>query len=377
MNDSELLRRQKNALVKQYSARSNLKAYIQIVVTLFPFFFLLYISSHSFYENPWLALIACTIWIFFVLRVFVMMHDCGHGCLFNHSAPNRIVGFVLGVLCGVPQYVWSKHHDYHHATNGNWQKYQGPLSVLSSTEYLNLDAKGKKAYKNNRNILLAPFGGFLYFIFNPRFTFFKGTLDCCIHLVKQKWQHPHLSISSHVQTFKTQYWNTWREYAHMAANNIVLLLSWTAASYYFGVIEFFTVYIIGLSVAGGIGIILFTVQHNFEGSYAAGDKGWNYFTAALQGTSYLKLPLVLQWFTANIGYHHIHHLSARIPSYNLVQCHNENHSLFKGVKRLTIRDIPAAFKHIIWDEEKQQLISIEQCEQQNDLNLRNAKQVMN
>jgi omega-6 fatty acid desaturase (delta-12 desaturase) len=264
----------------------------------------------------------------------------------------------------VPQYVWSKHHDYHHSTNGNWNKYRGPLAVLSVDEYAELNDKQKKSYANQRKLYMAPMAGFLYFIFNPRFTWMKGSLQFALFFMKQKFANKAKPTNEIAEEFDTGYWNTWQEYRHMAANNVVLLSAWVLAASYFGIIPFFTIYIVALSLAGALGIILFTVQHNFEDSYATGDENWDYFTAALDGTSFLQLPKLLNWFTADIAFHHIHHLSARIPNYNLVKCHNEYKHLFDSVKRISLTEIPHAFQFIIWDNHSNKIISVEQYETQ-------------
>ena len=146
----------------------------------------------------------------------------------------------------------------------------------------------------------------------------------------------------------------------MAGNNIVLISAIVGASWYFGVIPFFTVYILALSLAGALGIILFTIQHNFEDSYATGDEGWNYNAAAIEGTSYLDLPRVLHWFTADIGYHHVHHLSARIPNYKLRACHKEYQHLFTEVPTIKLKDVAKSFKFILWDETSGRMISVQQ-----------------
>lgn len=359
---SQTLKKEKNELIKEYAVRNNLKAFIQTLTTIVPYFVLFYAAIESLKISYWLSAGLTLLLTLFIIRVFVMLHDCGHNCLYVNPRENKIAGFIFGVLCGVPQYVWSKHHDYHHATNGNWNKYRGPLAVLSVDQYGELSDKEKKSYANNRRLRLAPMAGFLYFIFNPRFTWMKGSLDYAIYFIKEKLAGK--SASEINQSFETKYWATWQEYRHMAANNLVLLPAWVLAASYFGVIEFFAIYTIALSLAGAIGIILFTVQHNFEDSYAAGDEDWDYFTAALDGTSYLKLPKFLNWFTADIAYHHIHHLSARIPNYNLVKCHKEYKHLFDRVKRISLKDIPHAFQFIIWDNHNSKIISLEQYQAQ-------------
>lgn len=354
MTPTEKLKQEKNALISRYAQRNNGFALYQILSTAIPFFALLYGAIASMETSYWLTALCIALLVLFTLRVFVMLHDAGHGCLFDKPAYNTAAGFFMGVLCGVPEYVWSRHHAYHHSTNGNWQKYKGPLAVLSSEEFSALNAKQQRGYQRGRNILLAPFAGFMYFIFNPRFTWLKGTLQLAIHLVKSG------SVKKGLASFETPFWANWKEYRHMAANNLILIPSVIVACWYFGTAEFLFVYVTGLSLAGALGLILFVVQHNFENAYAVDDSNWDYHTAALEGTSYLKLPRILHWFTADIGYHHVHHLSARIPNYKLRECHEAYRELFKDVPRLHLGDILHSFQYIIWDQASGRLITVAQ-----------------
>jgi len=357
---TERLKLEKTDLIEKFATRNNCFAMYQILSTMLPYFALFYLAIISLSISYWLTAVAIIGLIMFTMRVFMMMHDAGHDCLFVTARQNSIAGFIMGVMCGVPEYVWSKHHAYHHATNGNWNKYRGPLSVLSSEEYSQLSETKQKKYENSRNILLAPFGGFLYFIFTPRFTWIKGTIQFAFHVIKNKSSSPKDSLRDITDRFETKFWSNWKEYRHMAANNIVLIGSIVSASWYFGAVEFFTIYLVALSLAGALGIILFTIQHNFEHSYATGDEGWDYHSAAIEGTSYLDLPDFLHWFTADIGYHHVHHLSARIPNYKLRECHEEYEHLFEGVSRLKLKDVLKSFKFILWDEASGRLISIKE-----------------
>lgn len=287
----------------------------------------------------------------------MMMHDCGHDSLYNNPYLNKIVGFFMGVLCGIPQQVWSKHHAYHHATNGNWEKYQGPLSCISTEDYEQHTTKQQKSYRNSRNIWLAPVGGFMYFIFNPRFNWIKGSIQFVIHSLKNLLTGT-FSLTKIISTFETRCWGSWQEFFHMSGNNVVLLSIWYFAGSYFGWIEFFSVYILAIALSGALGIILFTIQHNFEHSYAADSQSWDYYQGALEGTSYLDLPRVLHWFTADIGYHHVHHLNAKIPNYNLRACHKEYKDLFSDVKRVKLKDAAHSFRYILWDKTTSRMITI-------------------
>ncbi len=156
-------------------------------------------------------------------------------------------------------------------------------------------------------------------ISNPRFTWLKGSIGLVAHILRRKIARPGISVKAHAAEFKTPYWASAREYWHMFWNNVVLLSAWVLMSWTVGPALFFAVYSVSVSLAGGAGLVLFTVQHNFEHSYASDNEGWDYVTAAIQGTSFLVLPRWLNWFTVDIAYHHVHHLSAKIPNYCLAQ----------------------------------------------------------
>lgn len=358
MTSTEKVKAATPAIVNKYSGRSNRKAFVQILNTLGPYFLLFYLAIKSVSISYWLTAACVIVLSFFILRIFVLMHDCGHKSLFKTPLLNTVAGFITGVITGMPQYVWSEHHNYHHRTNGNWEKYRGPLGTLSLNEYEQLSPSRKKIYTYFRNIMLAPLGAFMYFIFNPRVNWLAGSLKFGLNVMLRKIKHPRESLKKIIAEQESRVWKTGREYLHMMLNNIVLLSIWAAACWYFGAIVFFSIYIISLSFAGAAGLIIFTVQHNFEGSYASNTEHCDYYRAAMEGTSFLTLPKWINWFCADIVYHHIHHLSAGIPNYNLARCHKEYAYLFEDVKRITFRDIAKSFTFIIWDEDNQRIISI-------------------
>ena len=351
-------------IIQKYSHKSNFKGLVQNLNTLVPYFALFYIAMISLESQAyWLAAGSTLLLAFFIVRIFMLMHDCGHKSMFKTQLFNTLGGFFTGVFVGMPQYVWSQHHNFHHATNGNWEKYQGPLNTITVAAYEKLSAKKQKQYRNARNILFAPLGAFMYFIFHPRFNWLIGSIKFSFNIIKEKLKAPTKSFKDIISKQESRYWKSGKEYLHMTINNIVLISIWVAASWYFGTAIFFTIYSISLSLAGAAGIIIFTIQHNFEDSYATDTKHWDYYKAALAGTSFLTFPKVINWFGADIAYHHIHHLSAGIPNYNLAQCHKEYAHLFNDVTRIRLRDIAKSFKFILWDEEQQKIISIEQYNQ--------------
>ena len=161
-------------------------------------------------------------------------------------------------------------------------------------------------------------------------------------------------ISSH----KSRNWYTGAEFVDLLLNNICVIGSWIFLSHLLGASFFLGIYSISLTFSAAIFICVFFAQHNFEDSYAHKTEGWDYLLGALNGSSYLELPTILKWFSADIGFHNIHHLSERIPNYNLEACHNANIHLLSQVKKLKIGDILGCSKYILWDSEASKLVSI-------------------
>ncbi|MCW8901219.1 MAG: fatty acid desaturase [Gammaproteobacteria bacterium] len=348
-------------IIKKYSHKSNAKGWFQNINTLVPYFALFYLAMESMQsQSYWLAVGFTLLLAFFIVRIFMLMHDCGHKSMFSTQIFNTLGGFFTGVLVGMPQYVWAQHHNYHHSTNGNWEKYRGPLNILSVNEFSQLSPGKQNKYRLSRSVLLAPLGAFMYFIFNPRFNWMLGSLQFAYAVTKNKLKNPGKTFKSIISNQESRFWKSSKEYLHMTLNNIVLLSIWLIASIYFGAATFFTIYIISLSLAGAAGLMIFTLQHNFEDAYAADTAHWDYYQGALKGTSFFTFPKVINWFGADIAFHHIHHLSASIPNYNLARAHREYAHLFDDVKRIRLRDIFKEFKFILWDEKNQKIISIAQ-----------------
>lgn len=364
MSSIDRIKQQKRAIIGRHTKSDNVKGLTQALTTLVPFALLWWVAVLGAGASRWLTAAAMLLITLFTLRVFALMHECGHGSLFRSPWLNRATGFLLGVVSGMPQYVWSQHHNYHHAHNGNWEKYRGPYTTLSVDEYASMTDAQQRMYRRKCSIATAPVAGFIYLIFNPRFTWLRGSISLAIHILRKKVAQPNVSLNEHAASFETRYWKSSKEYWHMFWNNVVLLSVWVLMCWAFGTALFFTIYLISVSIAGGAGIILFTVQHNFEHAYASDSKHWDSTTGAIKGTSFLILPRWLNWFTVNIGYHHIHHLSANIPNYCLVECHNESQHLFPDVTRVKLSQVHNALKCILWDTRAQQIISVAEYRQQ-------------
>jgi omega-6 fatty acid desaturase (delta-12 desaturase) len=358
------IKEQKGDIVSRHARADNVTASTQVLTTLAPLALFWWGAVLSVPVSYWLAAALVLLISLFTLRAFVLMHECGHGSLFRTQSLNRAFGFLLGVVSGMPQYVWSQHHNFHHANNGNWERYRGLYTTLSVEEYAAMTDAQQRMYRGKCSIAVAPFAGLIYVIFNPRFTWLKGSIELVGHIVKRKVAQPSLSIRAHTASFETRYWKSRKEYWHMFWNNVVLLSIWALMCWTVGTVVFFTIYLISASLAGAAGIILFTVQHNFEHSYASDGRNWDYETGAIEGSSFLILPRWLNWFTANIAYHHVHHLSAKIPNYRLTECHNEYRDLFSDVTRVKLVHIHKALKYILWDTRAQRIISVAEYRQQ-------------
>jgi omega-6 fatty acid desaturase (delta-12 desaturase) len=351
-------------MVRQHAKSSDIAGTWELLMTLAPFALLWWGAVVGAEISYWLVAVAVPLITLFTLRVFALMHECGHGSLFRSRWLNRAAGFVLGVVAGMPQYVWSQHHNYHHAHNGDWEKYRGPYTTLSVDEYAALGLMRQRLYRHKCSIAMATVAGLIYLIINPRLTWIKGTVGLLVWVVGRKLTQPAVSLREHAAGYQTRYWKTAREYWHMFWNNVVLLSLWAFMCWACGVAHFFTIYLLSVSIAGGMGIVLFTVQHNFEHAYASDSENWDPDTGAIEGTSFLVLPGWLNWFTANIGYHHIHHLSASIPGYRLARCHEEYQHLYEDVKRVRLPQVLAALKCILWDRRAGRIISVAEYQQQ-------------
>jgi omega-6 fatty acid desaturase (delta-12 desaturase) len=201
-------------------------------------------------------------------------------------------------------------------------------------------------------------GGFFYLAIKPRLALMGGIFHFMAHLWTSLTTNPSMGMSAIFATYKPKYWYTTAEFWDLLFNNLCVVTAWIGLGYWLGFGFFFSIYSITLTGSAAIFICVFFVQHNFAGSYAHKTEGWNYLRGAIEGSSYLKLPRVLKWFAADIGFHNIHHLSERIPNYHLEACHNQNSHLLAGSKILQISDIPDCFQFILWDSEADSLTSI-------------------
>ncbi len=341
-----------------YMKSNDLRATYQILNTVVPYVFLWFLAVKAASISLWLLPPILVLMALFSGRCFSLMHDCGHYSLFSSKRVNRVVGFLFGVINAIPQYPWSRGHAYHHKTNGDWERYRGPSALISTEEFAKLSPSAQRWYEFLRHPLMIFPGGFFYLAIKPRLALIAGTYGFIGHLLTCLKQDPGMGLAKIISSYKSRNWYTAGEFWDLLFNNICVISGWIFLGYSLGFGFFLSVYSITLTCSAAIFICVFFVQHNFEGSYAHKTEGWDYLLGAIKGSSYLELPPVLKWFAADIGYHNIHHLSERIPNYNLEACHNHNSHLLADSKILRIADIPHCFKFILWDSASSRLVSI-------------------
>ena len=311
-------------IVMQYQKPSRWRALWQITNTLIPYAALWYLMYISRSVSWWLVLPLAILAGMFLVRVFIIFHDCGHGSYFKSRKANDIVGFITGLLTFTPFYQWRWDHAIHHSSSGHLDKRgTGDIWTLTVQEYLESSPWRRFAYRLARNPIVL-------FVIAP----------LVVMVVKQRFPSP----KDNKRERHSVYWM-----------NLASLGMAVGLSFAFGLVPYILIQLTVLAVAGSIGFWLFYVQHQFEGVYWERAEQWDYATAALKGSSFLKLPKVLQWFSGNIGYHHIHHLSARIPNYNLERCHKA-HLMFREVKPLTLFASLRTLTLRLWDEKHKKLV---------------------
>ncbi|WP_310487382.1 fatty acid desaturase [Chamaesiphon sp. VAR_69_metabat_338] len=355
----ENLIKKSDFVLAPYMKSDDLRATYQIFNTVVPAICLWFLAVKAAAISIWLLPPIILLMTLFSVRCFSLMHDCGHYSLFSSKKVNRCVGFLLGIINAIPQYAWSRDHAYHHKTNGNWERYRGVADFLSTEEFAKLSEKERQTYAFIRQPIMAIPGGFFYLAIAPRMALIIGVYDLLRDVIRQRRQQPELSLADAISNHQSKHWQSRTEFWDLLANNICVIISWIFLSNLLGAAFFLSVYSLMLTCSAVIFIWVFFVQHIFEGSYAHKTESWDYLQGAIEGSSYLELPLLLKWFTADIGYHNIHHLSERIPNYHLEACHRQNLHLLSNVKTLRVGDMLDCAKFVLWDADTNSLISIE------------------
>ena len=304
----------------------------EIAVTAGPFLALWVAAWATLSVSYWLTLAICVPAAGFMLRLFLIQHDCGHGAFFEQRKVNDWVGRVIGVLTLTPYDVWRRSHAIHHATSGNLDRRGiGDIDTLTVREYLELPTHRRVLYRLYRNPIVM-------FGLGPAYMF----------LVRNR-------LPLGMKHGGREYWLS------VMGTNLSITLGAAGMIWLLGAGPFLMVHLPILLIAASIGVWLFYIQHQFEETHWAESDDWQLHEAALHGSSYYDLPRLLHWLTANIGMHHIHHLSSRIPCYRLPQVLRDHPELLETAKRLSVRESLACVKLRLWCEQRRRLVSFREA----------------
>ena len=311
--------------VQPFTRPDRKKAIWQIINTLVPYFALwalMVVMVRQGYPY-WSVLAVSVVAAAFQVRIFILFHDCCHGSFFGTPRANRILGYVTGILTFTPFEQWRRSHAMHHDTVGDLDRRGvGDIWTLTAEEFEAAPRWKQLVYRLIRN---------------PFFILTLGTP--IVFLISQRYFHG---------------LDRRRERWSVVITNIALAAIITIAAMTIGIETYLMIQIPSTFLAGAAGLWLFYVQHQFEGTYWARHENWDPMRAALEGSSFYELPRVLQWFTGNIGFHHVHHVQQRIPNYNLERCYHDVPALQK-VKPLTLLASLRCARLHIWDERSQRL----------------------
>jgi acyl-lipid omega-6 desaturase (Delta-12 desaturase) len=312
----------------RYRQPSHGRSIFEIAVTLMPFVALWALACAAVHFGYWgLSFLLAVPAAAFLVRLFMIQHDCGHGSFFRYRLANDWVGRFLGVLTLTPYDDWRRTHAVHHANSGHLDRRGvGDIDTLTVREFQALTVWGRFCYRLYRHPLVM-FGLGAAYQFMLRHRLPLGSIR-----------------------------GGWHAWISAMATNLAIAVAVAALIWFVGIRSLLLVHLPIAFLAGSAGVWLFYVQHQFEDTFWAHGREWNFHEAALHGSSYYELPAILRWFTANIGIHHVHHLCSRIPYYRLPQTLWDNPDL-RNVSRLTMFQSFRCVRLVLWDEKRRRLVS--------------------
>ncbi len=315
------------SILAQYREPSTWRSLFELVATLTPFLALWVLAWMALSVSPWLALALAAANGLFLVRIFIIQHDCGHGAFLKNRQAQDWVGRVLGVLTLTPYAVWRRTHSIHHAHHGDLDhRGIGDVLTLTIAEYRARSAFGRFLYRLYRH-------PFILFVLGPSYLFIlQNRLP--FGLMKSGWR----------------YWTS------AMGTNAMIGIALGLILWFGGLLPVLLIFLPTSVIAATIGVWLFYVQHQFEETHWSKGEDWQLHNAALEGSSHYVLPQPLRWLSGNIGIHHVHHLYSRIPFYRLTEVIREHRDLAEA-QRLTIRESLATVKLNLWDEGQGRLMS--------------------
>jgi acyl-lipid omega-6 desaturase (Delta-12 desaturase) len=301
------------------------KSIWQIINSVVPYLFIWYLMYRSLDYSYLYTLLLALIASGFLIRIFIIFHDCGHKSFFTSQKANNILGKILGIMTFTPFNQWHLQHKIHHATSGNLDKRGiGDVWTMTVEEYKNTTKWKRLVYRVFRN-------PFIMFVFGPILVVFYSNRITGKKMTKQAKLNIYFT-------------------------NICLLGISVIISLIIGIKSYLLIQVPIVLMSHSIGIWLFYIQHQFDDVEWERQSKWDYTLSAIKGSSFLRLPSVLQWFTGNIGFHHVHHLSSRIPNYNLESCHYNN-KIFEQVRPIKLLSTFRALTLGLWDEKNHVMVS--------------------
>lgn len=314
-------------ILAKYRDPDGFRSIAEIAITLISFVVLWVAAYFAMSVSYWLTLALAIPTGAFLVRVFLIQHDCGHGAFFKDRRVNDWVGRTLGVITMTPYAVWAKAHAIHHGSTGNLdERGLGDIDTLTIVEYKALSKFGKLKYRLYRNPLTL-------FVVGPAYLFLFDNRVPPWPLRKER-----------------------RFWVSAMGTNFSILVVASIIVYFIGLVPFLMVLVPTVAIAASLGVWMFYVQHQFEDAVWEHKEDWNLHEAALHGSSYYDLPKWLAWLTGNIGIHHVHHLYSKIAFYRLPQVLRDYPELVSS-HRITIRESFATVKLRLWDEDNRKLVS--------------------
>lgn len=310
----------------RYATPDPRRSVLQLLTTVIPLAALWTAMTLTVGDSYWATLLLSVPTAAFLVRLFVIQHDCGHRSFFRSPRLNDLFGHVIGVLTLTPHGYWRKAHNIHHATSGNLDKRGiGDVSVLTVREYLALPRWKRFAYRIYRHPVA-----------------FLGVGPLYVFVIKFRLPIDLLRRNRGALT-------------SVVATNIAICGLMSVLVLWLGLTDALMVQAPVVFLSSLVGLWLFYVQHQFEHTDWRRNNDWDFHQTAVLGSSYFDLPQPLRWFTGDIGSHHIHHLSSRIPNYRLHECLADNAEL-REVGRITLRDSFTCLRLALWDEEAGRLV---------------------